>query len=149
MRWFYIGCTGLVVLVASGCSGADKEENARLKAELESAKAEVKKLREELARLQGEPTEGKVAAAKVQLRDLTKALDAFRLAAGAYPADLQALAQPQDDRAPLVQVSALVDPWGQPYQYDPLGPENQGKRPDVWTVRPGGNGTKIGNWMVK
>jgi hypothetical protein len=150
MRWSYIGFAGLAVLLAFGCSGGDKEEAARLKTELESAKAEIKKLREELARQQGEPTEGKVAAAKSQLRDLTKALDAFKGAAGEYPPALQALAEPQEGRAPLVAASALVDPWGQPYQYNPLGPENQGKRPDVWTVRPGGDGSAtIGNWMAK
>ena len=150
MRWSDIGFAGLAVLLGAGCSGGDKEEPARLKAELESAKAEIKQLREELARQQREPAEGKVAAAKIQLRNLTNALDTFKVASGEYPPDLRELTQSQDGRAPLVPASALVDPWGQPYLYDPLGPKNQGKRPDVWTVRPGGDGTAtIGNWMVK
>ena len=40
---------------------------------------------------------------------------------------------------------ALIDPWGNTYQYDPVGPRNNGVRPDTWTVNPR-DGTLIGNW---
>jgi hypothetical protein len=30
----------------------------------------------------------------------------------------------------------LLDPWGRPYQYDPAGPKNGGKRPDIWSLGP-------------
>ena len=46
-------------------------------------------------------------------------------------------AQPED----------LEDPWGQPYRYDADGPKNDGHRPDIWAVTPGGE--TIGNWPVK
>jgi hypothetical protein len=138
------------MLLAAGCSGGDREEAARLRKELEAAKAELKLLREKLPPQEGAPADGKVAVAKTQLQDLTKALDTFKVFTGEYPPSLQELTMPHEGRAPLVAASALVDPWGQVYQYDPGGPENQGKRPDVWTVRPGGDkAAKIGNWTAR
>lgn len=45
----------------------------------------------------------------------------------------------------LKNKDALVDPWGQPYQYDPNGPRNQGRSPDIWSAGPKGN-EQIGNF---
>ena len=54
-------------------------------------------------------------------------------------------------RTLLVAATLLVavnlwadDPWKKPYQYDPSGPRNNGRRPDIWTVAP--DGLEIGNW---
>jgi hypothetical protein len=37
----------------------------------------------------------------------------------------------------------LKDPWGESYGYDPAGPRNGGKHPDIWLELPGG---PVGNW---
>ncbi len=44
----------------------------------------------------------------------------------------------------LESKDALLDPWKQPYHYDPAGKKNEGRRPDIWTVAP--NNEVIGNW---
>jgi hypothetical protein len=42
---------------------------------------------------------------------------------------------------------ALLDPWGQPFQYDKNGTINQGMKPDIWTTDPKDpQRTKLGNW---
>jgi hypothetical protein len=40
--------------------------------------------------------------------------------------------------------TALIDPWGKSFQYDPSGPKNQGLAPDIWTEAP--DGSVIANW---
>jgi hypothetical protein len=40
----------------------------------------------------------------------------------------------------------MIDPWGQPFRYDPAGPRNNGKRPDMWCVVPQEPTTLIGYW---
>ena len=44
----------------------------------------------------------------------------------------------------LESKDALLDPWKQPFQYNPEGPKNGGLRPDIWTVTP--DKEEIGNW---
>jgi hypothetical protein len=46
----------------------------------------------------------------------------------------------------LENADAIIDPWGQPYQYNPQGTNNNGTKPDIWTVAPNGDGKQIGNW---
>lgn len=44
----------------------------------------------------------------------------------------------------------LLDIWGQSIQYDPKGPKNGGKRPDIWSLGPPGSKPGdgvIGNWL--
>ena len=41
---------------------------------------------------------------------------------------------------------ALIDPWGQPYQYNAQGPMNNGMKPDIWAVPKTNPNNKIGNW---
>lgn len=60
-------------------------------------------------------------------------LDAFRLHVGSYPTTnqgLQALRTPPADlknpakwRGPYAQKEIPMDPWGNPYQYELVGPE--------------------------
>jgi hypothetical protein len=82
--------------------------------------------------------------AKSKVLLLTAAVDAYSLQRGKFPPSLEALLQGDEDGAPLLtDPEDLLDPWGQPFQYDPAGPNNGGRRPDVWTDGPRG---RIGNW---
>jgi hypothetical protein len=66
------------------------------------------------------------------------------------PESLKALAEKQPDGGPAyLEVQALTDPWGNPFQYDPTGPQNKGEKPDVWSQGPPGAKTPIGNWPMK
>jgi hypothetical protein len=78
--------------------------------------------------------------ATVDVRNLTKAVEAYTKARGMAPAKLMDLVT-----AGIVDPKAtLLDPWGNPYQYDAKGKKNGGKRPDIWAVTP--DRRQIGNW---
>lgn len=86
-----------------------------------------------------------VASAQVK-GPLTQACEAYHLKHGAYPTKLGVLLEADENNVVyLDRPEALIDPWGNPYQYDPKGPKNKGQRPDIWTVR--ANGKEIGNWQ--
>src|SRR4051812_17072355 len=56
--------------------------------------------------------------ARIQLQAPTTAVETYQVKNGDYPASLAALTQPQPDGSkPYLEPSALVDPWGRPYQY--------------------------------
>jgi hypothetical protein len=78
--------------------------------------------------------------ARIQLMTLNQALQVYKVKKGDYPASLEDLTQGKA----IVEPAALNDPWGKPYQYDPAGPKNKGKQPDLWTTDP--SGKVIGNW---
>jgi hypothetical protein len=85
----------------------------------------------------------KTDLAKAGAKTLETAVICYRLKFGKNPAKLDDLGNPPDG-SPYVDPGALNDPWGQPYQYDPAGPRNQGEKPDIWTT--GSDGKLIGNW---
>jgi general secretion pathway protein G len=94
--------------------------------------------------------------AKTQVKGpLTQACQAYFIRHKEYPQNLQQLTQrdPANGNAPyLDSADALLDPWGHPYQYDASGQQNNGTKPDIWTMAPqsGGNvQTKIGNWPTQ
>jgi len=89
--------------------------------------------------------DAKRGAAKTQTKVLTQACEAYRIAHGANPASLQTLLQQDEEGGPyLKSAEALIDPWKQPYQYNPAGPNNGGRQPDIWANSP--NGQQVGNW---
>ena len=84
--------------------------------------------------------DAKVDRAQVDVRNLSKAVEFYKTKKGAYPAQLKDL----KDAGYVDPAATLLDPWGNPYKYDPKGPRNNGKKPDVWAVTP--DKTEIGNW---
>jgi Type II secretion system (T2SS), protein G len=91
--------------------------------------------------------EARKAGASVQVRTLTAAAETYCLQhKGVFP-DTLALLLRRDENGLgqyLKDGSALLDPWGQAYQFDRDGKRNGGQQPDVWTTAP--DGTEIGNW---
>jgi general secretion pathway protein G len=75
-------------------------------------------------RLLGQVSKSEITAARAQLDALDKALQAYRLDTGRFPATAQGLkallTAPSDEprwRGPYMQGEAPPDPWGSPYQY--------------------------------
>jgi hypothetical protein len=88
--------------------------------------------------------EAKVSKARVHMLVLENMLDLYKLREDQYPKTLKELTRGED---PILKPKHLLDPWKKPYQYDPAGPKNKGKKPDVWTVTP--DKKVIGNWQAK
>jgi len=96
--------------------------------------------------IMGQLVSGQKDAAYAQVNGpLTQACQAYFVANQHYPQSLEVLLQ-KDARGTvyLDKPDALVDPWGKRYQYDANGPNNQGLKPDIWTVH--ADGQMIGNW---
>jgi len=86
--------------------------------------------------------------ARIQVRGpLTDAVKTYYLRHKQWPQSLQILLQvDQKTGQPyLEEQSAIIDPWGKEYQYNPAGTNNGGRRPDIWTNDPT-TGEEIGNW---
>lgn len=107
-----------------------------------------------LPRIMGQEDQARIESAKVQIRSLEGALDAFKLDNGFYPATeqgLQALiAKPESGRIPnrwreggyLKPARIPKDPWGKDFVY--LSPGNEGRDYDIISHgadnEPGGEG---------
>lgn len=88
--------------------------------------------------------------AGTQVKQLSEALDLFKLSTNHYPNSgegLQALVTPKDNMAPFLP-EVPQDPWGNDYGYRFPGQHNQG-RFDLWSNGPDGaegGGDDITNW---
>jgi hypothetical protein len=95
-----------------------------------------------------------VKYAKNWFRMIEYVIGTYWLTHSQIPSSLQALID-----AKLIAAEDVMDPWGQPYQYDPAGKRNEGnpysissvpgrihkiKRPDIWTEMP--DKRILGNW---
>jgi general secretion pathway protein G len=96
--------------------------------------------------LMGQVTESRKSRAKMDVRTLTTACEMYaKDHLEQFPPSLAALLQRDSGgKGPyLKNEDSLIDPWGNPYQYNAQGPMNNGTQPDVWSESPYG---KIGNW---
>ena len=96
----------------------------------------------------------RVQTAKIQIHNITSALELYRLDVGRYPTSEEGLnalvAQPSTASSwsgPYLQkASALKDPWGQPYLYRIPGQHGE---VDVYSQggdKEGGDAHDVGNW---
>ncbi|MBI3821795.1 MAG: TIGR03067 domain-containing protein [Planctomycetes bacterium] len=86
--------------------------------------------------------------ARAQIKVLTLAVNAYAFKNNSkFPESLEFLLKKDATGAGpyLENKDTLLDPWKQLYQYDPTGPQNQGKQPDIWTLVPRKK-QAIGNW---
>src|SRR5262245_19074193 len=101
---------------------------------------------------ESDPTDvAKLAKARIDVRTFTVAVKACTLRHdGNPPPTLESLVNTPGER-PIVDggKDVLIDPWEQPYKYDPKGPKNDGKQPDIWSEGPPGKKQPIGNWPEK
>ena len=88
--------------------------------------------------------------AYTQIRQLSDALDLYKLSTNRYPSTaegLGALAAPKDGSKPFLQ-AVPKDPWGNEYVYVFPGSHNQGSF-DLYSYGPDGvqgGGDDVGNW---
>jgi general secretion pathway protein G len=99
----------------------------------------------------------KVDTARIQISNLSTVLDLYRLQTGSYPSSSEGLgalverpASAKNWNGPYVKkADALIDPWGNPYQYRSPGQRSEF---DLFSLgsdrREGGEGdaSDIGNW---
>ena len=89
--------------------------------------------------------EAKVNAARLQVKMLTQAAEAYSTKHGNFPASLGVLTEKEEDGSQAaLEPDALKTPWGTAYQYDQSGANNGGNKPDIWADNP--KGGRIGNW---
>ena len=78
------------------------------------------------------------------IKDIEKALDAYKAKNGKWPDDLESLTT---GPSPLLSKAALTDPWKRPYQFDPSDLHPKTKVPRVWSEgEPSKADGKIANW---
>jgi general secretion pathway protein G len=83
--------------------------------------------------------------ATIDIQNLTQRAKEYEAKCGERPQTLDNLLSPPNGMKPLIDsATALIDPWGQQYQYDPQGSRNNGLKPDIWTTTQ--DGETIGNW---
>jgi hypothetical protein len=136
------------VLKAASKLSIDDEKLVAAKAQpLNAELSRIDKLPEARAVLKELPfykklIEAREGIARVQIKVLDDAVEAYVLSKSELPASLKALLE---GNTPILKnADALLDPWKKPYQYDVNGPKNKNKRPDIWTVTP--DKVIIGNW---
>jgi hypothetical protein len=86
--------------------------------------------------------------AKAQITVISKAVEVYVIEhEGQRPDALEALlVQDAAGFGPYLEgAESITTPWGGMYQYDPNGPNNGGRKPDVWVNGPRGT---IGNWPL-
>jgi hypothetical protein len=89
--------------------------------------------------------------ALLQILALDQAVATYKVKTGEWPRTLKALSEPLPDKsAALVKAKDLLDPWKRPFQYDPAGPRNKGKKPDIWSLGPPNRkDNMMGNWPAE
>jgi general secretion pathway protein G len=89
--------------------------------------------------------EAREGVAKGQIKAISNACEMYKLSNGDWPVTIEALTEMQPNGAPpLLKADAIVDPWGNPYGYDPSGQNNGGMLPDISVQCP--SGKILGNW---
>jgi tRNA A-37 threonylcarbamoyl transferase component Bud32 len=89
----------------------------------------------------------KETAAKAKAKVIEQAALVFYLQNDRFPNDVTELTRPDpnNENKPLLLPDAILDPWRQVYVLDPLGTNNKGDKPDVFTINPITRKV-IGNW---
>ena len=96
--------------------------------------------------------DSKAARSRLELKNLDKTAQAYQAKNRAWPDSLEDLASRQQDGSEgYLAKSALVDPWGRPYQYDRNNRHPDNDQPLIWSEgpNPGESGSKITNWSPK
>jgi general secretion pathway protein G len=92
-------------------------------------------------------SDAKEKAARVGVQTLEDAVNAYYLDYNQYPNELADLTVTlPDGRAAKLDQKALVDPWGQPYGYEPTNLNPNTKKPHIFSNGEPGSGRPVANW---
>ncbi len=88
--------------------------------------------------------ESKEQICKTRIKVVEDAVSAYYLKNGGFPASLEELITPPDSNTPAyLEPSAILDPWGKPFEYLPGQRSTTGK-PKIQTISE--TGKIISNW---
>jgi general secretion pathway protein G len=90
----------------------------------------------------------RVDKARIDVKMLSDAVEAFKINNGDYPSDLSVLTLPQEGRPAVLEQSALFDPWGHPYIFEPSNRHQLTGKPRVYSQGPNAGDASgiIANW---
>ncbi len=92
-------------------------------------------------------SDAKEKAAKIGVKTLEDACSSYYLDYNSYPNELADLTVTlPDGRAAKLPQTALLDPWNQPYQYEPTNLNPNTKTPHIYSNGEPGSGRPISNW---
>jgi general secretion pathway protein G len=83
--------------------------------------------------------------AKLDITHIDQAVGIYKLDNGEYPDSLQALLQPTGDKPAALEQKDIVDPWNQPYVYEPQNVNPSTFKPKIYSAHATG-GNPISNW---
>jgi len=93
--------------------------------------------------------QARIDRAKIDVKNLEKAVLAYKIKNGEFPESLAVLAQVQKDGSPAyLEKPLLRDPWDRPYQYEPNVVNQQTGYPLIYSQGPDPKDKKgyIRNW---
>jgi general secretion pathway protein G len=89
--------------------------------------------------------EAKVSKARIDIKTLSDVVEHYKVSHSEYPPSLVILTQPEDGQSAILEQSALIDPWGHEYVFEPNTLNPLTGKPLVYSNGPGG-GAPIRNW---
>jgi len=93
--------------------------------------------------------QARVDRAKMDIKKLETAVGSYYARHTMYPQSLQVLTQPDEfGNQPVLSNADLLDPWNQPYQYDPNNLTQRGV-PRISSGGPNGNAQNLSNDALK
>jgi len=84
--------------------------------------------------------------AKMDAMSLEKAVMIYQVRHERWPESLAELTKPDLDGTTLLEPTAMIDPWGNPYHYDRNLLHPKTKKPLIWTDGPPGRNQPVRNW---
>jgi len=74
---------------------------------------------------------------KIDVKNLEIAVEAYYTKTGEYPQTLEALTQPDETGKASLEHESIMDPYGQPYMYNPSDMKPSGRVPYIYSQRIG------------
>jgi len=87
-----------------------------------------------------------IGRAKMDIKNIEKAITVYKVKHYTYPADLETLTNPDENEAALLKDEALYDPWKQHYIYNPGDLHPKTKVPRIYSNGPPDAPRMISNW---
>jgi general secretion pathway protein G len=90
--------------------------------------------------------DARVDAAKLGVKSLETGVQGYQMSHNQQlPPNLEALTVAEGGRPAYIGTEGLIDPWGQPYIYEPQNLHPQTRKPHIYSKGPDGNNV-IDNW---
>jgi len=91
--------------------------------------------------------EAKVNRARLDIHAIEEVVLSYKTSNSEFPPNLALLTQPQDNGPAYLEQSAIIDPWGHEYGYEPNTLNPLTGKPLITSNGPGGGAPPIRNWQ--